>query len=377
MKKVFLIRLSKILALILPIAILAGILQNYFFFFHDDNTERIRSFYNEEKNSLDVVFLGASELHNGFSPGYAYGKYGFTSYLYTIGSNPCTLYKSELTEILAHQNPQLIFVDMSGFLYVEQNKLSSEACLRIYTENIPASFNKLDTIMSFPYEDKLSCFLPLVKYHGDWVSSDQAYANFQHKLAQSDTPSFLKGVVTNTKPYDAEPEVRILNKPIEPGVEEASLSYMKDFLAYCQEQKLDNIVFLNLPRNLENDPNNAFRNRTVRMVDAISASGFPVIDLQEHIEQIGFSFSEDYYDFEHPNIFGQIKLTDYISQLIINQYHVSPMPQSKENTLLWQESALCARAFVLYAEQLSAEGNSVFLIETPELIALLKTEYSD
>lgn len=377
MKKMYLLRLMKLLALVLPILVFISVLQNWFFFYTDDNTERIRNFYNEEKNSLDVVFLGASELHNGFSPGYAYDKYGFTSYLYTIGSNPCTLYKSELKEILAYQNPELIVVDLSGFLYVEEEKLTSEARLRIYSESIPGSLNKLDTIMSFPYDDKLSCFIPLIKYHGDWIDTDQVVSRFRSKLSQRDVPSFLKGVVTNTKAYDTEPEMRILHKPIDSNVEVMSEEYLKDFLTYCKEEHLDNIVFLNLPRNLEKDRDNVFRNRTLRMIETILVNGFSVLDLQDQTMKIGCTFSEDYYDFEHPNIYGQRKLTDYIGQLIVNQFQVTPMKQSEKNKQHWEQSVRYTYAFEEYAERLHSKGEAVYLAEDEKLIVLLDQQNCD
>ena len=45
----------------------------------DHNTLRIQGFYQEEKDSLDVIFVGASDVFTGYSAGLAYGEYGFTN----------------------------------------------------------------------------------------------------------------------------------------------------------------------------------------------------------------------------------------------------------------------------------------------------------
>ena len=86
-------RLLKILALIIPVALFVFFMQTNIFCHLDQSTERIRRFYLEEENSLDVVFMGASEVPTGFAPGLAYRDYGFTSYMYTIDANPGSLYK--------------------------------------------------------------------------------------------------------------------------------------------------------------------------------------------------------------------------------------------------------------------------------------------
>ena len=53
----------------------------------DHNKIRLDGFYMEEKNSLDVVLLGASEVYTAFSSSLAYDEYGFTSYPYAIEAN--------------------------------------------------------------------------------------------------------------------------------------------------------------------------------------------------------------------------------------------------------------------------------------------------
>ena len=76
-------RTLKILALLIPVALLISFLQSYVFCNLDQSTERVRRFYLEEENSLDVVFMGAGDVSTGFAPPLAYEEYGFTSYLYT------------------------------------------------------------------------------------------------------------------------------------------------------------------------------------------------------------------------------------------------------------------------------------------------------
>jgi len=116
MKKICFLRFLKMLALLIPLAALVLVSQSTLFYHSDHDGERVRGFYSEPPHSLDVVVLGASEVYSGFSSAYAYDYSGLTSYIYSYGSNPGTLYLSQLREILARQNPQLIVIEINGFL---------------------------------------------------------------------------------------------------------------------------------------------------------------------------------------------------------------------------------------------------------------------
>ena len=98
-------------------------MQKYMFCYTDQSSERVRRFYQEEKNSLDVVFLGASEVFTGFSPALAYEEHGFTSYMYAIDANPGALYKYQLKEVMKHQQPKLYRQDdfQNLFWYLQHN----------------------------------------------------------------------------------------------------------------------------------------------------------------------------------------------------------------------------------------------------------------
>lgn len=77
-KKTVWVRIGKIAALVIPVVLLILLfpVNDY------DDSVRIRNFYLETPNSLDVVVMGSSEDYAGYSPVLAYEEYGFTSYPY-------------------------------------------------------------------------------------------------------------------------------------------------------------------------------------------------------------------------------------------------------------------------------------------------------
>ena len=109
-------RIFKWLSLLITVLALVGVIQCLFCGNMDHDRRRLQGFYLEEKDSLDIVFLGASEVFSDFSSAQAYAEYGFTSYPFAVRSNPVFLWKYELEEILKRQSPQLIVVETNGAL---------------------------------------------------------------------------------------------------------------------------------------------------------------------------------------------------------------------------------------------------------------------
>lgn len=341
------------MALVIPVILFVLFAQQYLFYFENHNAARIRRFYQEEENSLDVVILGASEVFNGFAPPLAYDEYGFTSYMYAIDSNSGALYTPQLKEILSTQTPQKIFIEINDLLYDDsqiENPVQLEV-LRIFTENIPFSRNKLETIRQFGHGDTLGDLLPFTLYHKDWTLGTELIDRLEWRISTSRTPSFLKGVFTHTV-ID-----RTLPEDIEISEEQKSTlkvgeRRLNEILQFCQDNQLDNVVFVRFPHK-----NAHVHEHLVRDVAKyVQDRGYTFLNLEDHKEAIGLDPLQDYYNAEHLNIYGQKKLTTYLGNMIIQDFKVSPMAQSEENRLNWETSAAYYNDFYTFAcEKIAAE----------------------
>ena len=343
MKKTTIIRFLKITALALPVLLFVLFSQQYLFYYTDHNAERVRRFYQEEENSLDVVFLGASDVFSGFAPALAYDEYGFTSYMYAIDANPGALYKYQLKEVLRTQRPRQIFVEINGFLYdqpVEEERLS------IMTDNIPLSFNKLEAIWRFKEEDKLAGLFPFVVYHGDWEQGGGLIDRVEWRLSTSRNPSLLKGMVTCTTVDKRLPEEIEFTAEQQAAMKLAE-DTLTDFLNFCQSENLDNIVFIRFPHK------NADKHKALvdQIENHVQQYGYPLLNLEVHKEDMGLEVLQDYYNSEHLNVYGQKKLTSYLGQYITEKLGVTPVEQSEKNRLHWENCVEYYRGFYDYAQE--------------------------
>ena len=77
--------------------------------------DRVNMGFNlDNTDSIDVIMLGSSPTYSGFASGYAYEKFGFTSYPYALSGSSCNMWKPAMQNILRTQKPRLVVVDIFG-----------------------------------------------------------------------------------------------------------------------------------------------------------------------------------------------------------------------------------------------------------------------
>jgi len=358
-----LLRTLKFTALITLLLFIFFFAQEYLYNYQSYDTHRLEKFYEEEENSLDVVFIGASEVFAGYAPGYAYDQYGYTSYMYAMDANQGSLYLSQLKEILKHQNPEILFVDLYGFLRSDDSVLFDDARLRIYTESIPYSLNRIQTILQFPCEEKLSFLFPLIMHHSNISGLDDHIKGLYYRSRLETKPTSLKGVSTRTVVYTGNGDPGEAFDPATYCLTENSKAYLVEFLNYCKEKNL-NIVFTNFPRNLADETNHSLLFLLKQAEAIVDQYGYPIWNLQDEVETIGIDKKLDYYNEHHLNIYGQVKLTDYIGSKVISEYGLTPRAQSESNKLEWETCASNTREFIQMAMEAIQSGNDLSIFET-------------
>ncbi len=354
--KTIITRLLKILALIIGVALFLSFMQNYVFAYIDQNGERVHGYYLEEENSLDVVFMGASDVNTAFAPGLAYEKFGFTSYVYAFDSNPGSLYKYQLKEILSTQDPQAVVIEINGLLYTS-NQLETEARLHTFADNIPFTLNKLEAIFHQDVEDKISYVFPIINYHGNWIKGNKLLETFKWRTSQGSRPALWKGITacTLTRPVEASGWSELSPDVLIPEEQ------LIDLLEFCKSKNLSNIVFTRFPHR-----NQVRYTYQIGQIEQLLAEyGYALLNLEERMDEIGLDLNTDFYDDEHLNIYGQEKLTEYLGSYLANEVLDAPIKQSEANAQHWDECIGAYKLFNAYAKYLTEKGVERWVAEDP------------
>lgn len=372
-RKVF--RIVKILCLLLILVVLLGLLQEFVLCHADHNRQRLKGFFEEDRQSLDVVLLGASEVYSDYAPGYAYERNGVTSYLFATQSNSILNYKSQLKNILSRQNPQLIVVELNGALYGDEEEATKEANLRNYADNIPLDGIKMSWITETVGDKWQEYLFPIMKYHSVWTDFPTEM-KYQKTILQDRFRgyNYLKGILNETNVFvspqrsmnSSLPQLSDSKQPLTP-VEDKGL---RDLLEYCRSENLSNVVFARFPHIVVQRTYSRFE-RSNTVGDIVKEYGFDYLNLERDIAQTGLSENEDFYNLDHLNVYGQKKFTAYLTDYIIQNYGVRSHDLTESQRTEWKNCAEYYDAYFRYSDSLIQQGDRRELSEDCELIDTL------
>ena len=358
--------------MILLVALTAGLLQEFVLCHADHNRQRIKGFYDEQRDSLDLVLLGASEVYSDFAPGYAYEYGGITGYLFATQADTIVNYKSQLRNILSRQKPSLIVIELNGALYGDEAEIKKEANLRNYADNVPLDAVKLDWLSSDVVENRLEYILPVIKYHGVWQDIPENM-KYQRTVISDRLRGYcyLKGVLNETSVFKSTqrsmnsvlPTLADNRQPLT-GLEESGL---RDLLGFCRSEGLDNVVFARFPHIVVQRTYDRFE-RSNTVGDIVREYGYDYLNFERDFAQTGLDESSDFYNLDHLNIYGQRKFTAFLTDHLKERYSLSPREQSGSVKAEWDICADYYEAYYKYSDALIKRGESRELSEDIELI---------
>lgn len=367
--RTIIIRVGKILSLVFAILMTIEILQHFVFLNWDSNSNRVRQFYREEPNSIDVIFVGASELCTGFSPAQAYKEKGFTSYLFSVDLNQAANYASEIREIQKTQSPSLYVIDVS-LLVDEYSSDFIEPAFRRYWENIPWSSEKMRLLQeNISYDMWLSYIFPIVKYHENWPDLRTCRNNIRGVWSfDKRGNSQLRGVVTRTNIFTDGLEVDLCSEDDVLDLRETNEKYLINLLDYLKEAKIENVLFVMFPHRISNNERAEIQVDRLKSGnkagEIVSRYGYDFINFEYLQKEIGLDFNHDFYNNEHLNVFGMQKMTSFLSEWLCKEYSINGRIVSADVQKTWNESVECIDLFYAAMENDTIEGKTEMQDET-------------
>ena len=374
--KRYLLRAVKLLCFALAVALCVGVLQENLLCHADHNRQRVKGFYEEDKQSLDVVYMGASEVYSDIAPGYAYERDGVTSYIFATQANSILNYKSQLKNVLSRQDPSMIVIELNGAVYGDEEEVTKEANLHNYGDNVPLDITKLEWVAQNIRDNKAEYLFPIIKYHGVWtdLSADQKYRR-TIRNDQIRGYNYLKGMLNwpivfrSPKPsLNSKLAVSADQKAPITGIEETAL---RELLAYCRDQKLENVVFARFPHIVTEKTFERYK-RSNTVADIVAEYGFDYLNFERDVALTGLDEEKDYYNDDHLNIYGQQKFTAYLTDYLKEHYALAPHTLSDAQKEEWELCADYYEAYYSYNEALIEEKDYRELSEDWELIEALQ-----
>lgn len=361
-KKLLWTRVCKFMALLLPTVLLVLLLPVNEF----GDTPRLQGFYMEEENSLDMVLIGSSENYAGYNPVLAYEEYGFTSYSYVLSATDFSLFEVQLDEVLRVQSPQMIVVDI-GEMH-RANRSNKDALFRQIVAAAPFSEHKVQMIREYgDPEQILSYWFPFIVNHGK-MTPQMVYDYVKLNTAIYRRGfSLLKGIATFTgtgENWDGPYVTPWYDTNGDHSVTELSqevLNTCRDVVDICRKHPDVQFLFINTPHRFADEEMYLSYQTVNAMGEYLRAEGYDFINMESMTEVLGIVPETDFYNNAHLNLYGQYKLTRFLSQKLTEEYGLMGRKQSEENRQRWETCVeYQKRYYALFEEKVAQHVPGTF-----------------
>lgn len=293
-------------------------------YYYDDawpTTSGFQGFYQMERDSIDVLFLGSSCAAAGFNPQAVYDSYGIKSYnLGCEGQNLLTTYYW-LKEALRYQTPKAVVVETYFvFPYDSFEPLNApEGSNRKAFDNMRWSRVKWEAVHDIcNYDQKQtleSYYFPNIRYHARWTDlSENDFSYLKMKKHYE-----LKGFAPMDRREGSEDYAPFGGLDSGERAEMVPLMrlYLDKIVELCEEKDIE-LILTKLPYT---ECNMAKYNTT----SAYAAEhGISYWDFNEEsiYNACGFVSGEDMNDDWHTNIWGAEKVSSYIASRLHDEYGI-------------------------------------------------------
>lgn len=278
--------------------------------------DRFSGFYAEKNNTLDIVMIGSSPVFPYYAAPKLWGETGIA--MYPLASNmqrPAAM-KYLVEEAEKSQSPELYIFEMRMYTVADENLRSNMAYTRGVTDNMTYSLHRLQTVKGLVPEDEVESMLPyymdIMKYHTNWkmLALPSEWGNmFYHKKSPYKGYTFRDEVGPQPMPDCADVE------GVQPIPEEQE-AYLRELLTMLDDMEQD-ALFIVSPYGVSAEEQQMFH----YMEEIVKAYGYPFLNMNEHYEDIGIVFEEDYADYgSHTNAVGAEKCTDFLEQYLLEHY---------------------------------------------------------
>ena len=289
----------------------------------ESDLKNIAGFYNEEKNSLDMVYIGGSAAFWYYAPLQAFETEGIASYNYAARNIEPELYKTMVKEILKTQSPELIVIDARCFQYREKNNPPEEHKYRSTLLGMPLSLNKLEFIYNnvekyLEDDNEISYTFDIIKYHRDLKGEE---INDQIKIAFHQYKNPTKGFYYVE---ESKKQKKFVNKTDkQTPIADETEKILIDLLDYLKTTEC-NYLFVVSPYVEKEE----YKENYNYISGIINSYGYDFVDFNEYYDEMQLDFNTDFYDVNHVNILGAEKYTEYLTKYLKQNYN---LPNRKDD----------------------------------------------
>lgn len=300
-------RLLKDVIFIVIFILLLGLCSNIFIMKGAGYGSDVWSFYELERDSLDVIFFGSSHSYATFSPKVIKEETGLKSYNFATQQQPLSITYYYIKEALEYQSPDTIVLE-TRMLTVD-DPFMKEGVVRDAVDKMPFSLNKINAINASVEnpEDRVSYYLNIIKYHTryDKLKQEDFFDGPFKDGIDNDGYIALESKADLWIDNAKELKIQKTKAPTEKNLE-----YFEKIIALAKEKDI-RLILVKSPCNLSEK-----ERMNLNWLEAYAKEHqLEFIDYNEKVEELGL-VKGDYYDLGHLSGSGSVKTSKHFSKIL-------------------------------------------------------------
>lgn len=361
MKTKILKAVKNIICSVLFLSILCGsILFVMPFFRYDEDvisSGNMAMFYAQDKDTIDVAFVGSSALYRFISPTEMYKNYGITSMNFATANMNIYAMPGVIEELVKYQHPKVIVIEIRNYInnaeremhggkYSQKELDAKESMFNRLVNNMPVSSTRSkiieDTVPEMLGQETLDWKFEYLKTHTNWKNKrldDVKYffSRYVLKEVQDYDGEYYgadyKGTVArNSVFYNEDRDFSKFDT-----VSEISGKWLEKLQKTVDAAKScgTNVMFLTTPY-----PTDEIKVSYENFVEKyLTQQGVHYLNCNKRYDEIGIDFASDFYDDEHSNTKGIVKVTNYLAKHIIDYYKLEKTELTDAQAKDWAEAS--------------------------------------
>ena len=280
-----------------------------------ESTVLVNSFRALPENSVDVLFLGSSQMFRTVDSERLYNKYHINAWNYGASGQLMSITPYYLYEALKTQSPKLIVVEVGCIFYKNSDLTQKEiawnyAPTRLTKEKIAS----LKEVLGSTPKAYMQAFFPLLVYHDRWRTlNDPVNGGSQYDLEYVFHPERYNGLyprgfvgldIVNQQELNYDKSDDAIRE-----IPEESRTAVGAIAKECRERNI-RLLFFKSPAPVWT------RGECETVSRFMAEMELDYIDLNECYEEMAVNGATDFSDSKHLNADGARKVTDYLAKLL-------------------------------------------------------------
>lgn len=271
----------------------------------------VLSFYNEEKNSLELIFFGSSHSYSTFSPNILEKETGLKSYNFATQQQPLWITYHYMKETLKYQKPKYFVLEI--LMTSVNDEYMEEGVNRDALDKMKFSLNKIEAINASveDYSDRISYYINFIKYHSRW-----------NDLGKSDITSLLNSNISNSKGFTylrgnakTAKENDVTNVTEFTKISEKNELYLNKIIELAKENDIE-LIFVKSPCTITEE-----KQKYYNYVENIAIqNNIKYLNYNTMYDKLELDFENDFYDGGHLNGAAAEKVTRHFAEYLKNNF---------------------------------------------------------